>query len=192
VDGGKVRKTGAKPLFSDCRSFVSLGVARGRSPLHGHKGKGKSRDDAASLPAASKSLIVYRSGKVRHLVTNRDSSVAIAKSLTVVPRKPIVCSAQRFFGSCGSATRAEGATTAGRKPLPEERPHFRFAPLGAKRGFGKPAQICSVRWRDSASAKKGGRSRTRSNREQRPFGRLTAQLNGAVVWLGLRFVGSRR
>jgi hypothetical protein len=148
---------------SVCRSFVSLGVARGRSPLHRLKGKGKSRDDAASLPAASKSLIVYRLRSVRHLVTNREGSVAIAKSLTSFPRKPIVCSAQRFFGSCGRATRAEGATKAGRKPLPEERPQFRFAPLGAKRGFGKPAQICSVRCRESGSAKKGRRSRTRSN-----------------------------
>jgi len=155
---------GIRYLFV-CRSFVSLGVARGRSPLHGRMGEGKSRDDAASLPAASKSLIVYRSGRVRHLVTNREGSVAIAKSPPSFPRKPIVCSVQRFFGSCGSATRAEGATRAGRKPLPEERPQFRFAPLGAKRGFGKPAQICSVRWRDSASAKKGGRSRTRSHRD---------------------------
>jgi hypothetical protein len=150
------------------RSFVSLGVARGRSPLHRHKGKGKSRDDAASLPAASKSLIVYRSGSVRHLVINRDSSVAIAKSLTSFPRKPIVCSALWFFRRCGSATAPRVRRVAGRKPLPEANPYFRFAPLGAKRGFGKPAQICSVRCRESGSAKKGGRSRTRFFPRSRP------------------------
>jgi len=114
--------------LSVCCLFVSLGVARGRSPLHQQKGKGKSRDDAASLPAASKSLIVYRSGPVRHFVTNRDSSVAIAGSPTIVPRKPVVCSAQRFFGRGGRATAPGARRVAGRKPLPEERPQFRFAP----------------------------------------------------------------
>jgi len=98
-------------------------------------------------------------------VTNRECSVAIVKILTVVPRKPIVCSAQRFFGRGGFAAAPGARRVAGRKPLPEERPQFRFAPLGAKRGFGKPAQICSVRWRESGSAKKGGRSRTRPYRD---------------------------